>query len=62
MNQRKPSRDPYGHGLWSWSGKVLHPTKPGRRKVWSYVSQTREEFHLDVYEGDRYLGHLTFTR
>jgi hypothetical protein len=62
---RKPTRDdvtgPYRHGhYWQTGGMARPSSKPSRLEVWSYRTKRREEFHLDVFDDDRYIGHIRF--
>lgn len=56
------TRGPFSHRRYRLSGAGLkEPSLPGRRDVWSYRTKTREEFHCDVFDGERFISHLTFT-
>ena len=52
---------PHKHGYYRQTGGTARPSpKASRLEVWSYRTKTREEFHLDVFDGDRYIGHIQF--
>lgn len=59
-----PKKDgPFTVGRYRWDGGGAEPpTADAHLDVWSYRTATREEFHLNVYDGARYVGHLTFTQ
>ena len=56
MNRKRRAK-PYTHGRWK-SNDLPRPSRADRRSVWSYVTAQGEEFHLDVYDGNRYVGHV----
>lgn len=47
---------------WGWSHpSTAAPSDKERREVWYYNRKSgSREFHLDVYDGEKYIGHMTF--
>ena len=52
---------PYRHARYSLANVLHREATDEHRAVWSYVTGHRREYHMDIWDGDRYIGHLTFT-
>jgi hypothetical protein len=54
------SRSPQYASSYELTGS-LGPVKKERTKVWYYEFPRRLEFHMSLYAGNHYRGHVTFT-
>ena len=43
------------------SAGTLSPADKGKAKVWYYEERGRLQFHLDVFKGTVYQGHIAFS-
>ena len=53
---------PFACRGWRWSGGAKAPKNKSRTEVWYYESETgSRDVHLDVFDGEKYIGHISFT-
>ena len=63
MKNNRGVNKPFACRNWKWSNpKSKHPKNKKQTEVWYYENgKGTRDVHLDVYDGDFCLGHISFT-
>ena len=56
----KVDNDPHNCGYYDIRGPASPSPNLNRRAIWYYNYKMNREYHMDIYDGDKYIGHITF--